>query len=235
MARRAANPASLRLTLAWASVPERRLSDALRSGCDRSCPGSMTAATLRGAFTRRSLLCFGPPFVGKTYLAHEFTALGLNAYDSVAVPDLTGWCDRASGAPVTAPPGGPPTAAFLAANLWRWDGDVLHRFLAEHARDGVILFGQGEAAVASFPLFDLVVALEIDPEELERRFLANKRRNPFGRRTEQQELIRDAHRAARAAARRERLPIVDASQQPTDVAAQLARLVRAAETTQGAR
>jgi adenylate kinase family enzyme len=121
--------------------------------------------------------CFitGPPGVGKTTLLAELSSRGYATLDADSTPGLCGWIDESTGLKVA--DWSPEQSTAPEGCRWGWDTPRMHEIAAHPTSDPFFFGGNTHGTARFYALFDKVVALIIDDDELIKR-LTSPRDNP---------------------------------------------------------
>jgi len=122
-------------------------------------------------------IVLGAPGSGKTYFVEKIKPIYSEIFDAdYDIPGLAGWTD-ANGNSAVFP--AEPTIAWLDTHFFRWNLDVLKKFLEAHPN--AIICGIAANAFELAYLFDQAFYLLIDPETLKTRMLSGERKNKRGK------------------------------------------------------
>ena len=131
-------------------------------------------------------LITGVSGTGKSTIARNLKALGLNAYDTDRVKGLSAWIERATGKP--------RSKDFNSADDWvekydwLWNERFLRQLLSTETED-IFLCGTSSNQENFYGLFNKVFLLEIDDLTLRDRLQNKDREHNFGKRPGELELI----------------------------------------------
>jgi hypothetical protein len=166
---------------------------------------------------RVATLVSGNPGSGKSTLTALLRSRGVRALDADEVPGLAAWMDR-SGA-VVGDGSLEPTPELLATCFWGWDGSRVAQVVDELGEDGVLL-GIAVNQWDVIHLFDELVLLELDAPTQRDRVAS---RDPLFR-----EQIAVGLPVMQAQMRAHGAQVVDATQDPEQVARAVVALLRSA-------
>lgn len=152
----------------------------------------------------------GAPGSGKSTLQKELTKSRFEVYD-IDSPQFGGAHNKASGEKVVIPPSEERTDNWFKQHEWRIYRDAFEKLKKESAEKLIIICGVAESDKDITDLFDNILYLKIDDDELTRR-ISTRTDNDYGKNDfELKEIMRRKHALDDRYTDSDNIHLVDAS------------------------